>query len=510
MAAVNKIDSNITGLSFAEEASLGVVSSPIWYPLEPNSYPDFGGEIQTIARNPINPSRQRKKGVVTGLGATGGFNTDLTQNNIQSLLQGFFFASLRTKDELSVATVDGTNNDYEPAAGGDGYVAGDLLFAKGFSSAANNGLKIVTGSPGASTVPVTDTGLVDGATQSGIISRVGYQFGADDIDVDASGSFPAITSTTKDFEELGLTIGEWVFIGGDTAGTSFTNSANNGFARVRTIDTNRVEFDKTQNTMVDETSTGSKTLRIFFGRVLKNESVPANIVRRSYQLERTLGAPDDAQPSQIQSEYLIGAVANELSLNIPSQEKITVDLSFVGTDVEQRTGVTGVKSGTRATLQEEDAFNTSSDFSRIKLAIHDDADAAPTPLFAYAEEISLTISNGITPNNAVGVLGAFDVSAGSFIVSGSMTVYFQNITAIQAVRNNSDITFDAHVVKSNKGITIDVPLISLGDGKPAIEQDQPIKLPLTTDAATGAKIDANLNHTLLMVFWDYLPDAADV
>jgi hypothetical protein len=508
MVQVSKIDSNITGLRYAEELSLKVLpGSPVWIPLEPNSYSDFGGSLKTVARNPINPSRQKKKGVITDLDASGGFNTDLTQTNIQDLFQGFLFANMRRKDELAVATVDGVGEAFQPASGGTGYRANDLLFAKGFGATANNGLHLVSGTPTGTNVGVT-TNLTAATGQTGTISRVGFQFASGDVTITNSGSaYPTLGSTTKDLTQLGLIPGEWVFIGGDLTAQQFATAANNGFARVRSVATNLITFDKTQNTIVTDAGTG-KTIRIFFGRVLKNESTSSLIVRRSYQLERTLGAPDDALPAQIQSEYLVGAIPNELTLNVPTADKVTADLSFVALDNEQRTGATGVKSGTRPSLVEADALNTSSDVSRISMSVVSPINSNPSNLFAYLTEATININNNVSPNKAVGVLGSFDASTGTFDVSGSVTAYFSNISAIQAVRDNSDITIDIQLVKANTGITIDLPLLSLGDGRANIEQDQPITIPLTMDAATGAKLNSALDHTMLMVFYDYLPSLA--
>ena len=513
MAELTKMDSNATGLRYAEEASFKVLTgSEVWKPLEPNSYNDFGGEVTTVARNPINSGRQNKKGVVTDLDASGGFETDLTQTNLQDILQGYMFADLRRKgdfgDGLGVITgVTAALDDYAGTSIEDDFLVGSLLFAAGFTNTANNGLKNVSSITGPDTLEVSEALVDETPAAAAKIARVGHVAAGDDLGVTAGAAYPTITSTALDFTTLGLIPGEWIFVGGDSAATQFATAGNNGFKRVRSVAANVLTLDKGV-AMTTEVLAGGETIQLFFGRVLKNET-GSDIVRRTYNLERTLGAPDDAAPTDIQAEYLEGQVPSEFTLSIPTAEKVTCSLAFVGADNTVYTAATALKTGTRPALVEADAFNTSSDIPRIKMAVHSTTDEAPDALFAFLSELTLTINNNVTPNKAVGVLGAFEVTAGTFQVSGELTAYFANVSAVQAVRNNSDITLDVHLAKANAGMSLDIPLIALGNARLDVSQDEPITLPLSMEAATGAKLDSAMDHTLLMCFYDYLPTAAE-
>ncbi len=508
MTAVRKIDSNVTGLRYAEEASIGALPvTPIWYPLEPNSYNDFGGDYSLISRRPINADRQRRKGVITDLDAMGGFESDLLQLGLQDIMQGFFFASLRRKGEEIVTAVDidsGNPDEYEVASNA-GFYVGTLIKGVGFTNAANNAMNKVT---------VVTSGTVEVATGSLVaeasppatakIVAVGFEGDSGDFTIDASGVLPQLKSTTKDFTEFGVIPGEWMYLGGDAAGNQFATAANNCWARVYSVAQHAITFDKTSATMVTDTGTG-KTIRVFFGRVLKNEADSSLQVRRTYQLERQLGAPDDSNLSQIQSEYLVGAVPNEMNFMFGTADKATIEMSFMGIDHEQRTGVTGLKSGTRPSIVAEDAYNTSTDFAILKMHLLDrSAGANPSQLFAFLTDLELSVNNNVSPNKAVSYLGAFDMTAGIFEVTGKCTAYFSNVTAVQAVRNNSDVSMHAIIVKDNAGMSLDIPLIALGGGRLNIEIDNPITLDLEMPAAA----DEVFNHTLLVSFYDYLPTAA--
>ena len=549
MAVLNKVDSNLTGLSYSEELTIGVLkTSPVFIPMEPNSYSDFGGELTTLARNPINPSRQRKFGVVVDLDASGGLNTDITQTNLQDILQGFFFANQRNKPQIKNAVGVDTITASIDAAGLITFVGANpsttfttqqLVFVTGFPTTANNGLytvgaltattmtlltadgtkaAVVTVAESANAANYTVVGGPAPAAGSAIsVVMVGYEFDTGDFDVTAGGGvFPTLNSAVDGFAALGIIPGEWIFVGGDAAITRLTNvdgngnEVNSGFMRIRTIATNVLTVDKSPFTLTTEADT-TQSVQVFSMRILKNE-LGADIIRRTYQLQRTLGRADTTDTND-QSEYLIGSVPSELTINFETADKLNVDLSFVSINNEQRTAAQAPKStltgAINVPLEEADAFNTSNDFSRVKLASVSDINSAPTALFAFATAFTITINNNVSPNKAIGCLGAFEVTVGTFEVGGDITAYFADIAAVQAVRNNAEITLDMQIVKANAGVTIDLPLISLGDGRVNIEQDTEITLPLTNQAATAAKVDPNMDYTLLIGFWDYLPTFAD-
>lgn len=499
------IDSNVTGARIAEEASPGILpGSPVWDLMEPNSYDDFGSEITTAAREPLNPTRQRKKGSVVDLDASGGFQQDFTETGLLKLMQGFLFADAHIPGDtkpivgtsVPITATNGGTRVISAASGLGIFSAGDLVLLSGFAQAATNGIKSVSAATATSVTVAEAIGATEASPPSSArIQKVGKKAAANDLAVVVSGQQVTLTSTTLDFTTLGLVPGSWIFIGSEA--NKFATANNRCFARVDSISVNALILGKTSKTMAAEAA--GPAVDILLPVFVRNEPDPDEIVRRTYQIERTLGRDANG----VMSEYLIGAMANEFTLNLSQGELITADLAFVAQDNEQRDGATGVKAGTRPSLATEDAFNATSDVRRSKMSLVVPGNPNPSALFGYATEISLEINNNVSPNKAIGVLGAFSMTAGTFEVGGSAEVYFSDIAAVQAVRNNADVTQDLILVKNGAGWVFDIPLLSLGDGRLNVEANQPIKLPLETMAA-----ESDLGHTLMVARFPYLPSFA--
>lgn len=497
-----KQDANLVGFYKIREAVLGQVpATGTWQTREPNKFDDLGAEYTKTARKPFSPSRQRKKGNTTDMDADGGYNEDLTQNNMQTELEEFFFAHIREQTFLSGVAAVAATNDFTVSSSA-GLMAGHLVQLKGFDNPENGGVQVLDGITDGTHVSVVGP-LVDEAAGAGkTLEVVGFQFTAGDVTIDLVGGLAVLSGLTIDANDFGLVPGQWVACGGEAIDDAFSfNLIDPFYARVYDIsdDGHTIRFDKTTQPIVTDAGAG-KTIRLYFGPCLRNEDDPDLIVRFSSTIERTLGRDDDG----VQSEYLVGAVANELKWHSPQAGLVNLDLAYIAQKANTRSGAQGPLSARvdnlRMTALGEDAFNTTSNLYRIRLAMVDPATLNPAPLFARVTEFTGTLKNNVSSAKAQGVLGGFDTITGNFDVDLELTAYFTTVEAIHAVKCNWDVTFDAIYAKDNAGVYLDIPLASPGGGRLSIEQDAAIMLPLENAAA-----ESKFGHTALVGWFPYLP-----
>lgn len=502
---VTKVDSNTSSLSFSEEASLGVLAgSPVWYDLEPNSYKNWGGTYTSAPRNPITFTRQRRKGSIVDLKVEGGYSADLTHNSGTRLMQGVLFADIREKittapmNSAAIPLTAITTTQFQATGVMPAFIAKHIVFAENCGVAANNGIHLISAKDADS---VTTTGLSAeaGPPAAASITAVGMQGATGDITfLNAGGIYPSLNSTAFDFTTLGLLPGEWLFVGGDDTATHSATAANNGFCRIYSVAAHKILMDKTSGLWVTDTA-AAKTMQLFFGRMVKNESTSNLIKRRTYQFERTLGNDGGGTGA----EYMLGAVANEYMLTVKAASKVAEDFSFVAIDNQSQIGSVGLKAGTHVVPAFADCFNTSSDVVRMNMHVVSTTNPDPTPVFAYLMDLTMTCKNNVTENKAVGILGSFDTTAGSFDLTYAITAYLNSVDAVNSVRDNDDFSVDIIFVKANRGMVFDAPLLSVGGGLANVVQDKPIEFALSADAAMVTN-----GYTMMFIHFPYLPNLA--
>jgi hypothetical protein len=508
MSAVSGQDSNLTSVRYALETSQSTLPvTPTWKLLEPNTEPQFGAQLEAVERSFIVDDRMSRKGSIVDIDPQVQIEQDFTLDNQMELMQAVMCGALRGKGQATTVTSASGGNTFN-GTGMGGFAANDLILISGWP--ANNGLHLMA-SGSSTTVVVGSTLVNETAPSSALLTKVGHQFASTDVLVNAAGSRPILTCTAGDFRELDLIPGETFYIGGDAAGNQFASSANNGAKRVYSVasDGLTLTIDKSNAAMVTDASATGKSIRIFTGFASKNEQ-GSNFLKQFVQFERTLGAPDDASPSQVQSEYAVGTVCTEYAFEAPAQGKITATHTFMGTTHERRTGATGVKSGNRPDLAQVDAVNTSSDIRRWRVAqVSGSTNEAPTPLFALIESFSMSINNNINRGTALGVVGMARPTWGRFACTGSFDAYFADVAALTAVIEYADVTIDGFVATpANTGFALDLPLVSLSSDGVTVEQDEPIKLPCDFTAHSGNKYDVTFDHAAFWTFFPYLPSLA--
>ena len=506
MATPATIPSNSTSLYKARETEAGKVpQSATWHEKEPNEYGDFGATYNKVGRQPINASRQVGKRTTVGYDANAGYTSDMTPANVVQEAEEFCFANARRKKELAVTAVTATG--YEVGTDGDDFAAGTLIFVSGCNNPANNGLHIVGN--GSLVDEVIASGTVAEAGVTAKLVEVGFEFTAADLAVAIVNGRAAISSTSKDMTAFGLIPGEVVYLGGDGVAYSFANQNNRGFARVFSVTANQIVFDKTDAQFAVDAGAG-KTVRLFFGRVVKNEAEGALQRTFTSSFRRSLGVADTAAPGVVQSQVITGCTANELTITLPEEEKLSFEVAYMGREelLFDNDALVDATGEIRA-VTEADAFNSTRDLVRMNMFVIN-PDKTLAPIFAAFTEGEININNNNSNRKALGHFGTYDVTPGTFEVSGSLTAYFTSVNELRAVKENKDITLMSALYNNNSGVVIDIPLLDIATDGLAVELNEPITMPIDKMASRGRKYNANMDHTILFVFFDYLPSVASV
>lgn len=417
----------------------------------------------------IRPDRQVTDQVLTDLNASGNIGIELSFNAYDDFIEAALQGAWQNKPSITVVTSDTEISDVSTttltvAAGGAAFKAGMLCNLSGLPTAGNNKLAVVSSSSGttivfpASTFTAETVPIPVGAT----VRDVGFQGGSADITATSTG----LASTTLDFTTLGLNEGEWVKIGGDSAGTQFATAADNSWARIAKggIAAHALTFDVLPPSWGTDSGTG-KTIQVFTGDFVKTGTT-----QRSFSFERQ--QQDLASPSY---EYFTGVQLEGMSLSFKSASIITGSFDTQGLSSSASTtrasGATDVAAPTYGVL------NASSNVGRLMEG------GAPTTV--PIEQIDVNLKNNLGRETAVGVTGAVNLRDGEIALSGTISAYFNDLTLQNKVLADTPTQIMLKTGRLDgfrESLLVDIPQCKLSGTAPVSAKNQSRMFSGTYDA----------------------------
>lgn len=511
---MGRVQTNNVSVAYCIETSLGVAGND-WFLLEPNSFGDFGANITTVSRDPISKNRQRRKGTVTDLDSSVGYDEDLTLSSFRNFIEGFCFANGINRDvtQLVSTGAETTGDTYTgltalTAAQADKFEIDTLIWVDGFVNAGNNGLKVLDAdaATSATSLAVAEN-LVDESGATARISFAGHRIGAVGTvtwtwDGGASTGTLAETGIGTALAALGLTVGQIVHIGsvaslGGAIQNAFENSSANdmyGYARVKTINANDVVFDRVDAALQFTDATDPATpVDIVFGEFIRNVATDASdYLERSFQFEQEF--PNLGSGGSDMYGYSLGNFANTMAITVPITNKATVAFGFIGTDTENPTASrkTGASAATEPT--QTDAFNTSADVARLRVA-----DVDESGLSTDFKSLTITLNNNVTPEKVIAQLGARFMNAGNFEVDIEATLLFSEAAVVNRIRENTTVMLDVILRNDDGIIAVDLPSVTLGGGTRQFPVNESVTIDITAQAFQDDTLGTSIGVSILPV-----------
>lgn len=485
---------NNLSLAYAIETTIGVLpGSPTWKLVEPNTISMLGAEVSKVARSPISKNRQRRKPVIVDLDSGFEFEADFTMEHVNDFVEGYLWSTAQGLAAQRPTAVSATA--YTVPAMAAAIPQNRLVFARGFTNAANNGLKVVDMGGTTTSIPITGGGMVveaPAATQNATVELCGVRGATGDLQISAS---QHLTSTVLDFTTLGLTVGQWIKIGGSAVANQFTNTVNNGYARVTAISATQLTLDKRNATFVTDTG-ATKNIDVYFGRFVRNVTVDhANFLQRFYQFEaayENLGST----PGTDEYMYPKGNLSDEWTINLPLTDKATMTCKFIGTDTLPPSTTRATNAATPTIPVQTVGFTTTNDVARLRIVGLDESGVTTD-----FKSCQIAIKNNVNPAKKIGQLGAVFMNYGNFEVDITATAMFTSSLIATAVRDNRILTFDTVMRTDDGAVVFDLPEVTLGNGKQELTPNEEIRI----DIGNAAHQSTTFGYTLGVSIFPFAP-----
>lgn len=497
MSSTPVVLAEATSLLAAVESSLGTQPTSGWQTLQPNAG-GLGGfylKTKTVARAPLTKLRQMEASKIVDADAGPTLQQDFSKDLIDLFGEGMFLARAKQSGGTGLAyftPTARTTTDYTVAASG-ALQQNTLVYARGFVNAANNGLFSVGASSTATAIKVSG-GTAE--TVSGYVATLevaGWRGASGDIGLDVNGN---LTSVAADFTTMGLTVGQVIWVGGTTAGTSFATTAYRGFAKITAIAAHLLTLSRRAWTVAAADTGTGKTIDLYWGRFLRNVAFGAtDYSATSYQLELTYNALSGGTTDEY--VYAAGNLIDQTKFTFPTANLVTCDITFLGTTISKPSTVRATGASTAAAALAIEGLTTATEQLYEQIMIQ----ATEAVVSSDIESSALTFMNHISAQKQHGFLGTKRPIVGKAEVMLDATVELTQDDAIKACQDNTTLMYGTGIRNGDGGWFFDVPSCKCTDAPPSFPANGPVTLALKLEAFR----DPTLNYSLGLSMFPFLP-----
>lgn len=466
-------DANRTSVRYVPEVTFGTTPATPAFKAMRITAATLDASIQTAESQELIANRRIRDVIRTAFQPSGSvpveFSYGLLDDFIEAAIQGTWSnKSLKYNNGVAdseITDANATTDAFTTTAVSPAWVLGMLVRSSGFTNAGNNQLfRAQAGSTSTSLVAPASPGLVNETTPPGTarLKCVGVEGASGDMTATTGPNTLTISATTGDWTTYGLAVGQWVKIGGTAAGTQFNTTVNNGACRISAITATVLTFDIVPSGWAADTGTG-KTIQVWIGDVLRDPSLPANIVARSYTIEEEFS--DLTTP---EFHYWTGFRVDTLELNAQAEAILTASISFQGKGSNIQT--TRFAGATTVAAPTGEVFNAGDDVARIG-ADGSSVVGGVNPVSGF----TMTINNNMRRRPQIGAIESANIGSGRLRVEGQLNTYYGSKDVLDKLRAGQTSSIDTLWEKNGQGILIDLPRVKFTAGTPevpGVDQDR--------------------------------------